>query len=127
MPRSLSAVIFPSLWLACSASAAEKPVPALPGAESLLTTALGLAFILFVIFAAAWLFKRFGGLPAGGRGMVRVLGGASLGARERVMVVQVEDARLVLGVAPGRVEMLHQLPNDGNFDAALEQAREQGK
>jgi flagellar protein FliO/FliZ len=110
-----------------AALAADTPVPApgpaLPGAEGLLTTALGLAFILLVIFAAAWIFKRFGGLPAGGRGMVRVLGGASLGARERVMVVQVEDARLVLGVSPGRVEMLHKLPKREDFDAAMDQAR----
>jgi flagellar protein FliO/FliZ len=105
--------------------AADAPAPALPGAEGLLTTALGLAAILLVIFTVAWLFKRFGGLPAGGRGMVRVLGGASLGARERVLVVQVEDARLVLGVAPGRVDLLHKLPGSGDFEQALEQVREQ--
>jgi flagellar protein FliO/FliZ len=121
--RAIASVI---LSTPLAAAAGEAPKPVLPGAEGLLTTALGLLFILAIIFGAAWAFKRFGGLPGGGRGMVRVLGGASLGARERVLVVQVEDARLVLGVAPGRVEMLHKLPPVEDFDAALHRAREQG-
>jgi len=124
MKRSIGSAI---LLTPLAVDAADKPVPVLAGSESLLTTFLGLALVLLVIFAAAWLFKRFGVLPAGGREMVRVVGGASLGARERVVVVQVEDARLVLGVAPGRVEMLHRLPAGQDFDAALDQAREQGR
>ncbi len=122
--RGASAIL---LSLCATTAGAAGDTPKLPGAENFLTTALGLAVILGIIFAGAWLLRRFGALPAGGRGMVRVLGGASLGARERIVVVQVEDARLVLGVAPGRVEMLHRLPKDEDFDAALDQAREQGR
>ncbi len=33
-----------------------------------------------------------------------------LGARERVVVVDVEDARLVLGVTAGQINLLHKLP-----------------
>jgi len=96
----------------------------LPGSEGLLTTVLGLALVLALIFAAAWVLKRFGGLPAGGQGSVRVLGGISLGARERLVVVEVEGTRLILGVAPGRVQTLHVLPPQKDFAASLEQARE---
>lgn len=96
----------------------------LPGNEGLFTTALGLVFIIGLILAAAWVFKRLGGLPGGGHGLVRVLGGVSLGARERVVVVEVEGTRLVLGVAPGRVETLHVLPPKENFHASLQQAQE---
>jgi flagellar protein FliO/FliZ len=96
-----------------------------PGIESLVSTLLGLALILALIFAGAWLVKRMGGLPAGGKGMVRILGGTSLGARERVVVVEVEGARLVLGVAPGRVQTLHVLPASADFGQALDRAREQ--
>jgi len=127
MGRCAVAIILWSLWLSAPLHAGDAPTPTLPGAEGMLTTALGLAFILSIIFAGAWLLKRFGALPAGGKGMVRVLGGASLGARERVVVVQVEDARLVLGVAPGRVQMLHQLPKGEDFAAALEQVGEKGR
>jgi flagellar protein FliO/FliZ len=38
---------------------------------------------------------------------VRVLGGASVGPRERVVVVQFGDQTLLLGVASGRVNLLH--------------------
>jgi len=93
----------------------------LPGSEGLLTTVLGLALVLALIFAAAWVLKRVGGLPAGGQGLVRVLGGISLGARERLVVVEVEGTRLILGVAPGRVQTLHVLPARGDFAASLEQ------
>ncbi|MET0028022.1 MAG: flagellar biosynthetic protein FliO [Candidatus Thiodiazotropha sp.] len=77
------------------------------GTESLLSTFGGLILVLAVIFAAAWLFRRYTQLPVGGKGMVRVLGGASVGSRERVVVVEVDETRLVLGVSPGQVRTLH--------------------
>jgi flagellar protein FliO/FliZ len=79
------------------------------GAEGLLNTLSGLLVVLAVIVGAAWLFKRYGQFSMGGKGMVRVLGGASVGSRERVVVVEVEDTRVLLGVAPGQVRMLHLL------------------
>ncbi len=82
------------------------------GAEGLLNTFSGLLVVLAVIVAAAWLFKRYGQLSMGGKGMVRVLGGASVGSRERVVVVEVEDTRVLLGVAPGQVRMLHLLSDE---------------
>jgi flagellar protein FliO/FliZ len=33
-----------------------------------------------------------------------------VGPRERVVIVEVEDTWLVVGVAPGRVNALHQMP-----------------
>ena len=79
------------------------------GAESLLSTVSGLLLVLALIFGAAWLFKRYGQISMGGKGLVRVLGGASVGSRERVVVVEVEETRLLLGVAPGQVRTLHVL------------------
>ncbi|MEW8221479.1 MAG: flagellar biosynthetic protein FliO [Candidatus Thiodiazotropha taylori] len=79
------------------------------GAEGLLNTFSGLLVVLAVIVGAAWLFKRYGQMSMGGKGMVKVLGGASVGSRERVVVVEVEDTRVLLGVAPGQVRMLHLL------------------
>ncbi|MES9946907.1 MAG: flagellar biosynthetic protein FliO [Candidatus Thiodiazotropha sp.] len=77
------------------------------GADSLLTTAGGLLFVLALIIGGAWLFKRYAQMPIGGKGLVRVVGGASVGARERVVVVEVENQRLLLGVAQGQVRKLH--------------------
>ncbi|MEW8293847.1 MAG: flagellar biosynthetic protein FliO [Candidatus Thiodiazotropha sp.] len=95
-----------------AADTAEKQLGAnLPplGTESLLSTAGGLLLVLAIIIGGAWLFKRYGQLPMGGKGLVRVIGGASLGTRERVVLIEVENNRLLLGVAAGQVRTLHVL------------------
>jgi flagellar protein FliO/FliZ len=97
------------------------------GAESLLSTVSGLLLVLALIVGAAWLFKRYGQMSMGGRGLVRVLGGASVGSRERVVVVEVESTRVLLGVAPGQVRMLHVLSDGGaGFRKHLETLAEGG-
>lgn len=40
---------------------------------------------------------------------MRLMGGLSLGGREKLLVVEVGEIQLVLGVAPGRVQTLHVL------------------
>ena len=103
------------IWPSVAASSAET-VATRPGmnvaplqTEGLLETAAGLFLVLATILALAWAAKRFGRYSTAGKGLVNVLGGISLGSRERVVVVQVEDTRLVLGVAPGRIETLYVL------------------
>jgi len=99
-------------------------MPAL-GAESLLQTTGGLLLILVLIIGGAWLFKRYGNLTLGGKGIVKVLGGASVGARERVVLVEVERTRLLLGVAPGSVRMLYELPAvEASFQQQLSKAQD---
>lgn len=96
------------------------------GAGSLFQTAGGLLLILGVILGGAWLFKRYGTLPMGGKGLVKVLGGVSVGARERVVLIEVENTRLLLGVAPGLVRTLHRLPMDErSFRHAFDVARDE--
>jgi flagellar protein FliO/FliZ len=41
---------------------------------------------------------------------VKTIGGASLGGKERVAVVEIGDTWLVLGTAPGNVRLLHTMP-----------------
>lgn len=79
------------------------------GMETLFSTIGGLLLILVLIFGIAWAFKRYTHLPKGRGQNMRVVGGVSLGPRERVVVVEIDDTRLVLGVAPGRVQTLHVL------------------
>jgi flagellar protein FliO/FliZ len=46
-------------------------------------------------------------LTGGARGRIEVLADLSLGVKERVVLVRVRDAELLLGVAPGHVSTLH--------------------
>lgn len=68
--------------------------------------ALVLAGVVVLIIALGWLMKRVGTFPTAGKGMVRILGGVSLGPRERAVVIEAGGKRLLLGVAPGRVQTL---------------------
>ncbi|HLU18551.1 MAG TPA: flagellar biosynthetic protein FliO [Pusillimonas sp.] len=69
-----------------------------------------LAFIVFIILAGAWLLRRTGLLRAGGGQAVKIVGAQSLGARSSIVVVQVEDAQLVVGVTPQQITLLHTMP-----------------
>ncbi|MGP3593039.1 flagellar biosynthetic protein FliO [Vagococcus sp. WN89Y] len=83
---------------------------AIPGSP-LLQVSGALFGIIAVILIAAWLAKRvgIGGKTAGARGL-KVSASASVGTRERVVIVDVEDARLVLGITPNTINLLHKLP-----------------
>lgn len=70
-----------------------------------------LVVIILLILAAAWLAKRFGmGVKGAGNRGLKVSAATSLGPRERVVIVDVEDARLVLGVTSAQITLLHTLP-----------------
>ena len=68
-----------------------------------------LALVLMIFLALAWLYKKFSVSHARSHAPAQVLGSASLGGKERLVVVQVEDARLVLGVTSASVNVLHVL------------------
>jgi flagellar protein FliO/FliZ len=78
-------------------------------AGTMLQFALGLAAVLGLILAAGWVMKR-SALGKSAPGMIKVLAGAAVGQRERVVIVEVADVRMVLGVAPGQVTALHTIP-----------------
>ncbi|GGC37363.1 flagellar biosynthetic protein FliO [Paraburkholderia caffeinilytica] len=84
-------------------------VPAL-GVGAVLQTIVGLLVVIGLVFACAWLARRFGLQPANRGGLVKTIGGASLGGKERVAVVEIGETWLVLGTAPGNVRLLHTMP-----------------
>ena len=77
---------------------------------SMLQVILGLGLVLAVMAGSAWLLKRFGGLQQRSGGGIKVIGGSAVGQRERVVLVEVADTWLVIGVAPGHVTALHSMP-----------------
>ena len=84
-------------------------VPSL-GVGAVLQTLLGLAIVIAFVFGCAWLARKFGLQGNKRTGLVKVIGGASLGNKERVTVIEIGDTWLVLGAAPGNVRLLHTLP-----------------
>lgn len=67
---------------------------------------IGLLVVLSVFFLCAWGVRKLGGLTVGGSAKMRMVGGLSLGMREKVILLQVGEKQLILGVTPGRIETL---------------------
>ncbi|MES1265805.1 MAG: flagellar biosynthetic protein FliO [Variovorax sp.] len=91
------------------------------GAGGLLQAGFGMLVVLGLIFGCAWLARRFGLQRFGGGGqVVKVVSSASVGQRERVVVVEVAGTWLVLGVTASQVNTPHSLPAQAMASAAAE-------
>ncbi|HKS35513.1 MAG TPA: flagellar biosynthetic protein FliO [Enterobacteriaceae bacterium] len=85
--------------------------PAAAPSSPLVQVSSALFGIILLILAAAWLAKRLGmGVKGASTRGLKVSAATSLGPRERVVIVDVEDARLVLGVTSAQITLLHTLP-----------------
>jgi flagellar protein FliO/FliZ len=101
---------------AAGAPAAGSAVPA----GSLLQILLALVLVLVVMMGVAWALKRFGLARNTAGAPIRIVGGISVSARERILVIEVADQWIVVGVAPGRVNTLATMPRqDGGAGFAL--------
>ncbi len=105
--------------LPASAVAADKATaPRVDFGAELAQVMGGLALVLALVLLLAWLVRRVQHNPLGGARNMRLVGGIALGSRERIVVVQVGETQLVVGVAPGVVRTLHVLekPLQGVMD-----------
>ncbi len=126
--------VIPALLVAAPAqseSASKLPVSNI-GTGGVLEMAAVLTGVILLILILGWLFKRIGNFPSAGKGMVRILGGVSLGPRERAVVLEAGDKRLLVGVSPGRVQTLCLLDNSvtdesvGEFSNKLDEQLQDG-
>jgi flagellar protein FliO/FliZ len=102
----------PVSWAVIPDPAAPKaPVRAVSAGDAA-AWGLGLVIVLAVFFGCIWGLRKLSGLSVSGGGKMRVLGGLSLGMRERVVLLQVGGKQLVLGVTPGRIQTLLVLEGD---------------
>jgi flagellar protein FliO/FliZ len=99
----------PALAHAADAAVAAQ-APAVSTAGSLLQVFIGLVAVLLLIAATAWVAKRLGVTRGSSSGLLHVVSSIPVGARERVVVVEVGESWLVVGVAPGSVNTLMTLP-----------------
>ena len=81
-----------------------------PSAGSLVQTIFALTLVLGLLFALAWVMKRYGPKMQGGGAGMRIVGALNLGGRERIMVVEIGDQWIVVGASPGRVNALATMP-----------------
>ncbi|PHM39342.1 flagellar biosynthesis protein FliO [Xenorhabdus mauleonii] len=90
--------------------------PPLPASQTLMQVSSALGGVLLLIFFITWLVRRLGLAPAKNlrlskkHRLLNVKASCSLGPKERVVVVEIEDSWLVLGVTSQQISMLHQMP-----------------
>nr|WP_315710373.1 flagellar biosynthetic protein FliO [Brenneria ulupoensis] len=90
-------------------TAVSAPVISHSSALTQVSTVLG--GIVLLILLIAWLAKKFGFAPQGKQNrMLKVLSSCPVGQRERVVIVEVENTWLVLGVTSQQITHLHTLP-----------------
>lgn len=75
---------------------------------------VGLLLVVLIIFGLAWLVKRFNLSQHSQNGLIRIIAGLPLGTRDRIVLLQVGDEQILLGLSPGRIRKLHTLSNPLN-------------
>lgn len=106
-PAVAAATPLPAMRAALPAPAAGNGPSA---AGSLLQTTLALAFVLALLIGAAWFLKRYGPKSITGGTAVKLVGALNIGARERILVVEVGEQWIVVGASPGRMNGLATMP-----------------
>lgn len=96
------------MLLTTSSQAAAQSNKVAPS-TGLLQIFAALAFVIALMLALAWLFKRVGPLAHSQHLPMKVIGGLNLGHREKVIVVEVADQWLVLGVTSQQITKLAEL------------------
>ena len=85
-------------------------LPGTPSFGGLFQVVIALVIVIAAIAGSAWLMRRFGPTQMGHGGAMRVVGGVMIGPRERLVLVEVNDTWLIIGVAPGHVSPVHSMP-----------------
>lgn len=101
------------------------------GASNYIQMLLGLFFIIAFIFGIAWLIKRMGTMHPGHSANLKIVAGLSVGQREKVIVLQVMNEQLLIGVTQSNIQLLSTLkepitpgspPSLGGFQEKLQSA-----
>jgi flagellar protein FliO/FliZ len=101
VPGALAA---PGLRSAESA-AARAPL----SAEYALEYVLGVVVVMLALGAFAYVLRRMQRVAGGGAGSLRVAASLALGGKERLVLVEAEGERLLLGVGPGGVQLVRRM------------------
>jgi flagellar protein FliO/FliZ len=83
--------------------------PSVVGSDNVISVVFSLLFVVAVIFMLAWVMRRMGAASMKPNSLLKTVSSLSIGQRERIVLVQLGEQQLLLGVAPGRVETLHVL------------------
>jgi flagellar protein FliO/FliZ len=96
-----------SLALSTLARAPMASVPDINVTGELIRVVLSLGGIVALIFAAGWLTRRLQSRQFSGGRRLRCIETMPISARERVLLIEADGKRLLVGVGAGGVRALH--------------------
>jgi flagellar protein FliO/FliZ len=95
------------LQLLADTTAATPALRPAPGAPDIVSVTTSLVLVIGAIFLVGWLYSRAQRFRGGSAGDIRVVAVQPLGAKERIVVVQVAGKQLVVGVTSTNINTLH--------------------
>ncbi|MFA5985189.1 MAG: flagellar biosynthetic protein FliO [Methylococcaceae bacterium] len=98
-------------WASLALAEPVKP-HGIVSASDVASWGLGLLLVLSVIGLMAWALRKFSGLAVNNTGKMHIVSALPLGAREKVILLQVGKKQLLLAVTSARIETLQVLEGD---------------
>ena len=107
----LAGLLLALVWPARLPAAENLPTSLKPpvGAGEILSLGTGLILVVGAILVVGWLYARAQGLRGSSGNAISVVASRSLGAKERILVVDVGGKQLVLGMTANQIQTLHVL------------------
>ena len=103
----------PAVTVAAGPAASQPPTVLSGGA--MFQVVLALLLVLGAIYLVFWLLRRIN--PAGNAGgVLKVIGGVMVGPRERVVIVEMGESWMLLGVSQGGVTLLATVPRPSDAE-----------
>lgn len=109
----------------CAAAGAAEPLAVDPvGGWQLVKVSASLLVVVAAIVATAAGLKRLKSFQAAHGSHMKIIDGISVSTRDRIVLLEVDEQRLLVGISPGRIERLHvfERPRAAAFNELVRQA-----
>jgi len=73
---------------------------------------VSLAIVLGIFYLLVNVFKKYTGVSIKANSTMRVIGGLSLGGKDKVVILEAGDVNLLLGISASGITKLHQFSQD---------------
>jgi flagellar protein FliO/FliZ len=111
---TLAVALSPTVAMAQAAAPTITNPPAPDFSGNVIQLVIGLAVVLAMIVGSLWILKQLTQRRGASTGLLKLVASTAVGPRERVVIVEVGSTWLVLGVAPGRVNALAEVPRQAD-------------
>lgn len=106
----ISKFYIPILSLVVPSLQAQQDSSSFSHSESIVSVVLSLIVVIAIIFALAYMMRRFNVAQAG-QGQLKVVASMMAGSKEKIMVIQVGEEQHLLGITTHNINHLAKLEN----------------